>query len=291
MNLLKKIISTITSHKILVIVLIAFVALIGSSIGFRSYLLAKLKIGQKDKAGISYAKYAPLPATPSETATPSADASDNSILGTTSSDNSSDQNSYVPPPIPTAMPNPIITVVPIPTNIPIPTSTPTNSSTSTNNTVSSGSNTSSCANSGECCSNAVFPSSPVAIGSNTTVFVDFSACNNSSSYSSDTITVYPSSVDSTFQVVGSGSLPYTLSNGQSSFRVTSQNVGSNTFTIQDTTRGFKITGSNPPYSTPNVTFTGSTSTPTPTPTAASTVTPTATPSPTSTATSSATPSP
>lgn len=136
-------------------------------------------------------------------------------------------------------------------------------------------------------SNAYFPSGSINVGSNATITIELRDCNNQATLGSDTITVTPKSVDPSFQFVGYGGGSFTLPHGQTSFQVTSQNPGTNTFTIRDTTQGFDVTG--PGYSTPTVTFTSNatpapsaapTSTPTPNPSSASTPAPTDTPAPT-----------
>ncbi|MCL5784340.1 MAG: hypothetical protein M1142_03230 [Patescibacteria group bacterium] len=129
-------------------------------------------------------------------------------------------------------------------------------------------------------SNAYFPSGPVNVGSNATITIDLRDCHNQTTLGSDTLTVTPNSVDPTFQFVGYGNGAFTLPQGQTSFQVTSQNAGSNTFTIKDTTNGFNVTG--PHYSSPSVTFASSPLSPSPTPSA--TPTPSSSPAQTPTPT-------
>ncbi len=159
-----------------------------------------------------------------------------------------------------------------------------------------GSGNSSCTADGDAeWSNAYFPSNAVNVGSNVTITIDLRDCNKQATLQSDTITITPNSVDSTFQFVGYGSGAFSLPQGQSSFQVTSQNPGLKTFTIRDTTNRFDVTG--PHYSSPSVTFSGSSTPPSPSPSASDTPTPTPSSSPSPspsvspTPTDSSTPSP
>jgi len=133
----------------------------------------------------------------------------------------------------------------------------------------------------------VYPTSPVTAntGSTVTFTVDIRDCNKNN-VSSDNLTISQSSNDSSLTVNGSAPpVSVQAQNGQATFTVTSQNAGTDTFTVQDTTSSFKVTDGN--NNNPSVVFSGSsTVTPTPTPTPTNTPTPTLTNTPTPTSTSS-----
>jgi hypothetical protein len=124
-----------------------------------------------------------------------------------------------------------------------------------------------------------------------TIIVNIRDCNKNDAPVSDKLNITLSSGDPNTQIKGN-SLPYTITtqNGEASFSVSSQNTGTVTLVIQDTTSSFTITDINnhnpsinfnsQPVSTPTATPTiASDSTPTPTPAAAQTPTPTPEPSP------------
>jgi len=95
--------------------------------------------------------------------------------------------------------------------------------------------------------------------------------------SNDTLNISLSSGDSSAQVDGNN-LPHSINvqNGEIGFTVTSQNAGTDTFIVQDTTSSFTVTDAN--NHNPSVTFSGpSTPAPTDTPVPSSTDTPTPTP--------------
>jgi hypothetical protein len=117
----------------------------------------------------------------------------------------------------------------------------------------------------------VYPPSSIQTGSSGTVNVNIRDCGQSD-VSSDSLTISQTSNDSSLTVNGS-SLPVTISvqNGTASFTVSSQNAGTDTLLIKDTTSNFTVTDAG--NSNPTITFTGSSITPTPTPN----VTPTPTP--------------
>jgi flagellar basal body-associated protein FliL len=142
------------------------------------------------------------------------------------------------------------------------------------------------------------PASPIsaATGSTVTLTVNIQDCNKNN-VSSDNLTLSQTSNDSGLTINGSASpVSVQAQSGQATFNVTSQNAGTDTFTIQDTTGNFTVTDVN--NHNPSITFTSS-STPTPTPaptdtpTPGPTVTPVPTPSVTATPipTSSPTPTP
>jgi hypothetical protein len=131
------------------------------------------------------------------------------------------------------------------------------------------------------------PASPItaATGVAVTLTVSIKDCGKNN-VSSDNLTLTQTSNDSGLTVNGSASpVSVQAQNGQATFIVTSQNAGTDTFTIQDTTSSFTITDTN--NHNPSIVFSGSpTSSPTPTPTNAPSVTntPTPTPSPSDTPT-------
>jgi len=141
----------------------------------------------------------------------------------------------------------------------------------------------------------VYPASPIsaATGSTVTFSVTLRDCNRNTAPVSDTLSFSQTSNDSSFTVNGSA-LPASIQtqNGQATFTVSSQNAGTDNFSIRDTTNSFTVT--DPNNSSPSINFTSS-STPTPTSTPAPTDTPTptvtTTPSPTPTPTPAANPSP
>jgi len=134
----------------------------------------------------------------------------------------------------------------------------------------------------------VYPASPLsaATGSTVTFTVDIRDCSQTN-VSSDNLTLSQTSNDSSLTVNGSAPpVSVQAQNGQATFTVSSQNTGTDTFTMQDTTSSFTITDTN--NQNPSVVFSGSstaTVTPTPTPAPSNTPTPSLTNTPTPIATS------
>jgi hypothetical protein len=126
----------------------------------------------------------------------------------------------------------------------------------------------------------VYPTSPIsaATGSTVTFTVDIRDCGKNN-ISSDSLTISQTSSDSNLTINGSpGPVTVQAQNGVATFNIISQNAGTDTFTIQDTTSNFTVTDTN--NSAPSIIFTGSsTVTPTPTPTPTVTPTPSITPTP------------
>jgi hypothetical protein len=128
----------------------------------------------------------------------------------------------------------------------------------------------------------VYPASPIsaATGSTVTLTVHIRDCNQSG-VSSDNLTLSQTSNDSSLTVNGSAApVSVQAQNGVATFTVSSQNAGTDTFTIQDTTNSFTVTDTN--NHNPSVVFSGSSTvspTPTPTPSLTNTPTPIATSSP------------
>ncbi len=135
----------------------------------------------------------------------------------------------------------------------------------------------------------VYPASPQSAnaGSSVTFSVVIRDCTKNTVEVSDNVYISLSSGDSTTKINGS-SPPYSLTaqNGQASFTVASQNAGTNTFVVQDTTSSFTVTDQN--NHNPSVVFNA---TPTPTPTPAPTTQPANTPTPVPTAIPTVTPTP
>ncbi len=125
----------------------------------------------------------------------------------------------------------------------------------------------------------VSPASPIsaATGSTVTLTVNIKDCGKNN-VSSDNLTLSQTSNDSGLTVTPSVNVQ--AQNGLATFNVTSQNAGTDTFTIRDTTSSFTVTDTN--NHNPSVVFSGSstsTPTPTPTPNLSDTPTPIATSSP------------
>jgi len=123
----------------------------------------------------------------------------------------------------------------------------------------------------------VYPASPVTIntGSSTTFTIVIRDCSQNTISSNQTLTISQSSSDSSLTINGSAP-PATIQaqNGQASFTVSSQNAGTDTLVVQNTTSSFRIT--DPNNNNPSVVFSGS-STTTPIPTPTSTSAPSSTP--------------
>jgi len=137
----------------------------------------------------------------------------------------------------------------------------------------------------------IYPTSPVsaATGSTVTFTVDIRDCGKND-VSSDNLTFSQTSNDSGLTVNGSAPpVSVQAQNGQATFTVTSQNAGTDTFTIRDATSSFAVTDTN--NNNPSVVFSGSPSTPTPAPSATPTPSPTGSPTPTTSPSSTPTPTP
>ena len=140
----------------------------------------------------------------------------------------------------------------------------------------------------------VYPASPVSgtTGSQVQFSVILRDCNKNTISSTENLTITQTSSDSTFKINNSSS-PVTIQavSGQATFTVTSQNAGTDTFTVQDTTSSFRVTDAN--NNNPSVVFSSSNSTPAPsaTPTPTPSSSPTPSPSPTSSPTPAPTPNP
>jgi flagellar basal body-associated protein FliL len=126
----------------------------------------------------------------------------------------------------------------------------------------------------------VSPPSPItaATGSTVTLTVNIKDCGKNN-VSSDNLTLTQTSNDSSLTVNGS-SAPASVNaqNGVVAFNLSSQNAGTDTFTIRDNTANFTVTDAN--NHNPSIVFSGSSapvSTPTPTPTGTPSVTDTPTP--------------
>jgi hypothetical protein len=129
----------------------------------------------------------------------------------------------------------------------------------------------------------VSPASPISAntGSTVTLTVNIKDCGKNN-VSSDSLIFTQTSNDSNLTVNGS-SAPVSIQaqNGVATFTITSQNAGTDTFTIKDTTGNFTVTDAN--NHSPSIVFSdSSTTTPTPTPTNIQTPTLTNTPTPIST---------
>lgn len=141
----------------------------------------------------------------------------------------------------------------------------------------------------------VYPASPVTAntGSTVTFTVKIRDCNQNM-VSSDNLTLSQTSNDSSLTINGSAPpVSVQAQNGLATFTVTSQNAGTDTFTVRDTTSSFTVTDTS--NHNPSVVFSSSsTATPTPAPSATPASSPTgspiSTPSPSSTPAPTPTPS-
>jgi hypothetical protein len=125
-----------------------------------------------------------------------------------------------------------------------------------------------------------YPSSGISAntGATVTITVHIRDCSQAD-VSSDNVTMTQTSSDSSLTINGSSSpVSVQAQNGIATFNLVSQNAGTDTFTVQDTTSNFAVTDIN--NQSLSITFSGSSTTPTPTPTPGLTNTPTpiATPS-------------
>ncbi len=139
----------------------------------------------------------------------------------------------------------------------------------------------------------VYPASPVSANTGATVTFNVAIRDcTQTSVSSDNIKLSLTSNDSSLTINGSAP-PVTVAaqNGQATFNVTSQNAGTDTLSVQDTSSNFTVTDTN--NHNPSIVFSASSTTPTPTPapSATLTVTPAPTGSTTPTPTQSLTPTP
>jgi len=133
------------------------------------------------------------------------------------------------------------------------------------------------------------PSASVNTGSNVTFTVKIRDCNQNM-ISSDNLTLSQTSNDSSLTVNGSTPpVSVQVQNGLATFTVTSQNAGTDTLMLQDTTSSFTITDTS--NHNPTVVFNGSSSTPTPTPTSTGVPTPSSSDTPTPIPSPSITPPP
>lgn len=209
--------NNIFQHKLTLIGTIFVIAFIGSSIYFRDSLLTKLNRALPQDSNLN---------TQDELVNPSP-TEDPFVLGT-SSDSSTISDTPIPTPgipkftIPTLIPTPTPYVVPtiiIPTMTPtpIPTQIPTPTPQISSNVL--------CTPAGDArysnayVNNSNFPGN-FQVGSTSTITIVLKDCNGQSSLNSDTITITPNNVDSTFLFVGFGGGSFTLPQGQFSFQVT-----------------------------------------------------------------------
>ena len=166
-----------------------------------------------------------------------------------------------------------------------------NPSVTFTNTVSGNSNCTTASGVANFWYSEVSPASPISAntGSTVTLTVNIKDCNKNN-VSSDNLTFSQTSSDSSLTVNGHAS-PITVQaqNGVVIFDVTSQNTGTDTFTIQDTTGNFTVTDAN--NHNPSIVFSGPSSTPAPTPSASPTPSPSGSPTPTTSPSGTPTPTP
>jgi len=135
----------------------------------------------------------------------------------------------------------------------------------------------------------VSPAFPISAntGSTVTLTVSIKDCGKNN-VSSDNLILTQTSSDSSLTVNGaSAPVSVQAQNGQATFNIVSQNAGTDTFTIQDTTSNFAVTDSN--NQSPKIVFSGSFSSPSPTPTPTGIPSATDTPVPTASPTNAPTP--
>jgi len=166
----------------------------------------------------------------------------NPILGTTSDSTNVDdveENDLIP----------TFTPYPLPTTVPEPTTAPVYVSSSPP----------SCAGTPTAYySEAIVSTSSTVINNAVTITIELRDCNNNVTSVNDTLTISLSNTDSSAKINGSTS-PITIQtqNGKATFTVNSQNAGTDTFVITDTTRPFAVT--DPHNHNPSVTFTNNSS--------------------------------
>ena len=236
-NLKEKISSMIMSHEVLitvsVIILVLFAGFGMSVLGARSFVPPPVATKeQPSHDDVYYAtKSAGLYAfldTPAPPDTGTLGATD--ILGI--HDESIDTSVPTYAPLPTATPWP----TPTPYSLPAPTS---------------------CAGTPTVDNSQVYVSAKTAtVGSSVSIEVDLQDCNNTIAPVSDSLTITLVSGDAGTKINGSSS-PVTIQtqNGKATFSVSSPNVTTATFTINDNTRSFAVT--TPGYHNPSVSFTSS----------------------------------
>lgn len=173
-------------------------------------------------------------------------APDTSILGTSDLLGASDES--INTSVPTYTPLPAVTPWPTPT--PYSLSSNTTASTTT-------SNAGSCIGQPTVDNSQVYVSAKTApVGSSVSIEVDLQDCNNTIAPVSDSLTITLVSGDAGTKINGSSS-PVTIQtqNGKATFSVSSPNVTTATFAINDSTRSFAVT--TPGYHNPSVSFTSS----------------------------------
>ena len=287
-QLKSKIISFIINHKILILVSVVLISLVVFSvwaIKVRNNFIARMKSTKNFPS--NKVDYSTTPGSPSLNID-NLISSDSSVLGT--SDNNSSTNVEYNNTFPTPTPYPIITQAPLPTAIPEQYTTTTNTTNASTNNSSGNPNCTTGAGVPNPWFSDVYPNPPITTNTGSvTLIVYIRDCNKNTAPVTDTLSISLSSGDSSTQVNGNN-LPYsvTTQNGQASFTVASQNVGTVTLIIQDTTSSFTVTNIND--KNPSVTF-GASASSNPTPTTVLTPVPASTDTPTPTITVTPTPTP
>lgn len=229
-------------HKVFIIVVLIILALLITFslliIRLKNYLQTQTTTNQATPSSDIY--YATTSGNPNwylDTASPAA----NPILSTSGDSGISDienDETYSSP-----------TPYPLPTYTPAPTTAP----------VYVASSPPSCAGTPTAYnSEAVISSSSTMVNTAATITIELLDCNNNYATVNDNLTILLSNNDSTAKINDSSS-PVTIQaqNGKATFTVNSQNTGTDTFVITDTSRSFTVT--DPHNHNPSVTFTNNNS--------------------------------
>jgi hypothetical protein len=212
----------------------------------RDYLMSQVKTNHTNGPDVYYAP------TPSLSQTLSLATVSANITDTNSDTNVSDIEYEVT--LPTYTPYP--TISPYPTSPPYiaPTSAPIQTTVSTGNSnCTTGAGTPN-----SWYSDVYLSTSTTLVGSAITFSVVIRDCYKNAAPVSDTIKISLNSGDNSVQINGNN-LPYTIQtqNGKVDFSLTSANVGTFSFIVEDSTRSFTITDTN--NHNPSVTYTNNTS--------------------------------
>jgi hypothetical protein len=235
-----QIVSIIFHHKLLfilsLIISISLVTFILLVMRLQNYLQSHTATNQATRSSDIY--YASKSGNP-KWYLDSASAAANSILGVSDTFGSEDVEEYDI--------LPIYTPYPLPTTTPVPTTAPRVSTTT------------SCAGTPTAYySEAIVSTSSTLVNNAVTITIELRDCNNNVTSVNDTLTISLSNNNSSARINGSPS-PVTIQaqNGKATFSVNSQNTGTDTFVIFDSTRPFTVT--DPHNHNPSVTYTNNTS--------------------------------
>jgi hypothetical protein len=251
----RKIASFFIRHKISITILVSVIIFVITAMWYRGYLLSKMS--KTSGNNIDQTFYSTKNDTPGPTIVmPSPLDTSNDVLGASNNSNAYGNTSLT-------MPTPFPTFAPLPTAVPIPiinTTTTTNTSSASNN--SNNTENPNCTTSSGVPNlwySDVYPNPPISTNTGSeTLIVYIRDCNIKTAPVSDNLTITLTSNDPTAKINGASSpVNIQTQNGQVSFTVTSQNIITDTFTIQDTTSNFAVTDIN--NHNPSVAFTGNSS--------------------------------